>query len=122
MDVQLVPFQPLGPTVGWQTSTDSIAYLLPLLQSCAPQMRIFNATAGAALYAYVAFGDENVVATPWSKTPPSTCDFIIGPDAAEIITLSPDQIALAKAGKLWAAACLYAGNGGIYFTPGVGQR
>lgn len=121
MDTPLAPFQPLGPTVGWQTSTESKAYALPRAKYCAPQVYVFNATAAQPLYAYVALGKEGIIARAWTAPPPETCDFIIGPDSARIITLSAEQLALAQAGKLWAAACLYAGGGGIYFTLGTGQ-
>jgi hypothetical protein len=118
MPTPIEPFQVLAKTIGWQTSTTSRAYQLPQWQ-CG-QIRIFNATAGQPLYAYVAFGDESVVAKAWSGPPPADCDLIIGPDAAQIITLSGAQLTAIFAGKLWAAAVLYSGAGGVYFTPGAG--
>lgn len=113
METPPAPFQPCGPTVGWQTTTESKAYQLPACQRAYSQVRVFNATAGEALYAYVAFGDETVEANKWTDAPPATCDYIVGPDA--------EEADLAKAGKLWAACCLFQGGGGIYFTPGKGQ-
>jgi hypothetical protein len=119
MESPIAPFEALTKTVGWQTTTQSQAFLLP---ECADgaQVRIFNATAGEKLYAFVAFGPEGIEASAWSAEPPATCDFVIGPDSERIVTLSAAQQALAQSGQLYAAACLYQGAGGIYFTCGRG--
>lgn len=106
--------------MGWQTSTDSAAYQLPVFDSYSLQLRVLNATSGQPLYAYVALGPEGVIATAWTGPPPAECDFIIAPDESTIISLTPVQIRLAQLGQLYAAAVLYSGSAGIYFTPGVG--
>lgn len=112
LPASLLAFSPSGPTVGMQTSTGSARLLLPVPTLPAlvlPQMRVFNDSEETA---YIAFGDDTVVARAWTGPPPADCDYVLPPMA--VIVLTPPL------GLLYAACILYAGNGGVYFTPGLG--
>lgn len=111
--INLIAFTTSGPTIGFETSTESARALLPVSAIAAlvtAQLRVFNDSDETA---YIELGDENVVAEAWTGPPPLTCSFVLAPMSVVYLTIPKDA-------GVYVAAVLYSGNGGIYFTPGAG--
>ena len=106
-----VGFQPIGKTSILAASTTSASVALSVVTSAnAPQIQIYNGTAGIA---YVVFCAQGVTCTASAgSSGTATADYPIAPGA--VIVMTP------PAGTGVAAAVLSSTSGIVEFTPGVG--